>query len=65
MNNISFKIFLSGIPEYIKAEQIAEIAAKLGEIYVLRFKVKFTGSSRGFAYLQYMNPSLKELAIAT
>ena len=47
----------------MKAQQIAEIAILLGEMYILRFKVNFIGESRGFAYLQYLNPSLMPLAL--
>uniref|UniRef100_W8C2E2 RRM domain-containing protein n=1 Tax=Ceratitis capitata TaxID=7213 RepID=W8C2E2_CERCA len=57
------EIFLSGIPPEIRAEAIAEVAALIGELYILRFKVNFSGDSRGFAYLQYLNPTLMQLAI--
>ncbi|XP_061398893.1 dead end protein 1 [Musca vetustissima] len=58
------EIFLDGIPSETRPEKIAEIASQLGEVYVLRFKVNFSGDSRGFAYLQYMNPSIMQFAIA-
>ncbi|XP_055915328.1 uncharacterized protein LOC129948379 [Eupeodes corollae] len=57
------EMFLSGIPEHITADQIANVACLLGEMYILRFKVNFAGLSRGFAYLQYMNPSLMDYAL--
>ncbi|XP_067647667.1 uncharacterized protein tut [Eurosta solidaginis] len=63
LNACAGEIFLSGIPPEIRAEAIAEIAAILGELYILRYKVNFSGDSRGFAYLQYLNPSLMQLAI--
>lgn len=62
--NIFCKIFLDGIPADTRPEKIAEIASQLGEVYVLRFKVNFSGDSRGFAYLQYINPSLMSFAIS-
>ncbi|XP_019890615.2 uncharacterized protein LOC101893332 [Musca domestica] len=58
------EIFLDGIPADTRPEKIAEIASQLGEVYVLRFKVNFSGDSRGFAYLQYTNPSLMSFAIS-
>ncbi|XP_073839403.1 tumorous testis [Musca autumnalis] len=64
LNACAGEIFLSGIPGETRPEKIAEIAAQLGEVYVLRFKVNFSGDSRGFAYLQYMDPSLMYYAIA-
>ncbi|XP_036341133.1 uncharacterized protein LOC118750528 [Rhagoletis pomonella] len=63
LNACAGEIFISGIPPEIRAEAIAEIAALLGELYILRYKVNFSGDSRGFAYLQYVNPSLMQLAI--
>ncbi|XP_050335793.1 uncharacterized protein LOC126762791 [Bactrocera neohumeralis] len=63
LNACTGEVFLSGIPPEIPAESIAEIAALIGEIYILRYKVTFSGNSRGFAYLQYINPTLMQLAI--
>ncbi|XP_054732475.1 uncharacterized protein LOC129240595 [Anastrepha obliqua] len=63
LNACAGEIFLSGIPPEIRAESIAEIAALLGELYILRYKVNFSGDSRGFAYLQYLNPTLMKTAI--
>ncbi|XP_075161312.1 tumorous testis [Haematobia irritans] len=63
LNACAGEIFLCCIPADVSAEQIAEIASQFGEIYVLRFKVTFSGESRGFSYLQYMDPSLMSLAL--
>ncbi|KAM7359175.1 tumorous testis [Cochliomyia hominivorax] len=57
------EIFLCGIPPDTRAEQIAEIASFVGELYILRFKVHFSGASRGYAYLQYVDPNLMSLAL--
>ncbi|XP_041564352.1 probable RNA-binding protein 46 isoform X2 [Drosophila elegans] len=45
------------------AGEIVEVASELGEIYALRFKIDFSGQSRGYAYLQYINEALKEAAL--
>ncbi|XP_016969077.1 probable RNA-binding protein 46 isoform X2 [Drosophila rhopaloa] len=45
------------------AGEIVELASELGEIYALRFKIDFSGQSRGYAYLQYINAPLKEAAL--
>ncbi|XP_043649494.1 probable RNA-binding protein 46 [Drosophila teissieri] len=44
-------------------ERIVELASELGEVYVLRYKIDFSGKSRGYAYLQYINAPLKEAAL--
>lgn len=31
-----------------------QVAHMLGDVYKLRFKIDFSGESRGFAYLQYI-----------
>ncbi|XP_055842410.1 dead end protein 1 [Episyrphus balteatus] len=59
------EIFISAIPEHTTADQMAAVACLLGEMYILRFKVNFAGLSRGFAYLQYMDPNLMNYAIDT
>ncbi|XP_013111287.2 uncharacterized protein LOC106089839 [Stomoxys calcitrans] len=63
LNACEGEIFIHSIPAEVRAETIAEIASKLGEVYVLRYKVNFSGLSRGFAYLQYMDPSLMQYAL--
>uniref|UniRef100_A0A1A9WLL7 RRM domain-containing protein n=1 Tax=Glossina brevipalpis TaxID=37001 RepID=A0A1A9WLL7_9MUSC len=58
LNSCAGEIFICGIPRNTKPERIADIASLFGEIYVLRFKVSFSGDSRGFAYLQFLDPNL-------
>lgn len=40
-----------------------EVASELGEVYIMRYKIDFSGNSRGYAYLQYINVDLKESAM--
>ncbi|XP_039486489.1 APOBEC1 complementation factor [Drosophila santomea] len=44
-------------------ERLVELASELGDIYLLRYKIDFSGKSRGYAYLQYINAPLKEAAL--
>ncbi|KAH8361414.1 hypothetical protein KR084_001480 [Drosophila pseudotakahashii] len=59
------ELFLTGIPKDQRSspEKIVKLASELGEIYALRFKIDYAGNSRGYAYLQYINPVLKEKAM--
>ncbi|KAH8240137.1 hypothetical protein KR032_011481 [Drosophila birchii] len=57
------ELFLKNIPKHISPEMIIQIASELGEIYALRYKIDFCGGSRGFAYLQYIDESLKNKAL--
>uniref|UniRef100_A0A1A9UKR8 RRM domain-containing protein n=1 Tax=Glossina austeni TaxID=7395 RepID=A0A1A9UKR8_GLOAU len=63
LNSCAGEIFLTGISKETRAEQIVEIASLLGELYLLRFKVDHSGKSRGFAYLQYMDPNFMPIAL--
>ncbi|KNC29204.1 hypothetical protein FF38_01419, partial [Lucilia cuprina] len=63
LNACAGEIFLCGIPADTRAEKIAQVASLVGEVYILRFKVHFSGASRGFAYLQYIDPNLMTLAL--
>lgn len=40
-----------------------QVAVELGDVYMLRFKIDFSGSSRGYAYLQYIDARRKALAM--
>ncbi|XP_017129343.1 probable RNA-binding protein 46 isoform X1 [Drosophila elegans] len=59
------ELFLTAIRQnpHCTPEKIVEVASELGEIYALRFKIDFSGQSRGYAYLQYINEALKEAAL--
>ncbi|XP_016965132.1 uncharacterized protein LOC108034702 [Drosophila biarmipes] len=57
------ELYLTCIPKSCSAEKVAQVAGELGEIYALRFKIDFSGYSRGFAYLQYVSTPLKEAAL--
>ncbi|XP_017011806.3 probable RNA-binding protein 46 [Drosophila takahashii] len=59
------ELYLTCIPRDRRSspEKIVQLASELGEIYALRFKIDYAGNSRGYAYLQYINPPLKEAAM--
>lgn len=40
-----------------------QVAIELGDVYMLRFKIDFSGCSRGYAYLQYIDAQHKALAL--
>ncbi|KAL9907085.1 LOW QUALITY PROTEIN: tumorous testis [Glossina fuscipes fuscipes] len=63
LNSCAGEIFITGISRETRAERIAEIASLLGELYLLRFKVDYSGKSRGFAYLQYIDPNFMPTAL--
>ncbi|KAH8301962.1 hypothetical protein KR044_001293, partial [Drosophila immigrans] len=48
------ELFLSGISKSLAVEQVMQVALRLGDVYKIRFKIDYSGSSRGFAYLQYI-----------
>ncbi|XP_017073952.1 uncharacterized protein LOC108109784 [Drosophila eugracilis] len=59
------ELFLTGIPKYhlCTPEMLVDLASELGEVYSLRYKIDFSGQTRGYAYLQYINAPLKEAAL--
>ncbi|XP_034481017.1 uncharacterized protein LOC117786760 [Drosophila innubila] len=48
------ELYLNGIQREYTVDQIMQVAHMLGDVYKLRFKIDFSGESRGFAYLQYI-----------
>ncbi|KAL7732102.1 hypothetical protein ACLKA6_015858 [Drosophila palustris] len=48
------ELYLNGIQRNYSVDQIMQVAHMLGDVYKLRFKIDFSGESRGFAYLQYI-----------
>lgn len=40
-----------------------QVATELGDVYKLRFKIDFSGASRGYAYLQYIDERNMKLAL--
>ncbi|KAH8406868.1 hypothetical protein KR222_009641 [Zaprionus bogoriensis] len=56
------ELFLVRIKKDITAEDIMRVAVELGVVYKLRFKIDFSGASRGYAYLQYLDePNMKHV----
>ncbi|XP_034111326.1 uncharacterized protein LOC117572559 [Drosophila albomicans] len=48
------ELFLSSISKSQTVEQVMQVALQLGDVYKIRFKIDYSGSSRGYAYLQYL-----------
>lgn len=40
-----------------------KVAIELGDVYKLRFKISYSGSSRGYAYLQYIEERNMKVAL--
>ncbi|KAH8366001.1 hypothetical protein KR093_008114, partial [Drosophila rubida] len=48
------ELFLSGISKSLTVEEVMQVALQLGDVYKIRFKIDYSGNSRGYAYLQYI-----------
>ncbi|EDW17210.1 uncharacterized protein LOC6586465 [Drosophila mojavensis] len=55
------ELFLTHIHKRTTADHIMQVAVELGPVYTLRFKVDFSGCSRGYAYLQYVDKMHKSV----
>jgi splicing factor U2AF 65 kDa subunit len=57
------KIFVGGIPSYLGEEQVAELLKTFGELKSFNLvKESATGISKGFAFCEYVDPSVTDLA---
>ncbi|XP_064541663.1 uncharacterized protein tut [Drosophila montana] len=57
------ELFLTRIHKRSTPDHIMQVAIELGDVYMLRFKIDFSGCSRGYAYLQYIDAQHKALAL--
>ncbi|GAA5958891.1 hypothetical protein JCM21900_002270 [Sporobolomyces salmonicolor] len=59
------KIFIGGLPSYLNDEQVMELLSSFGELRAFNLvKEGGTGQSKGFAFCEYVDPALTEVACA-
>ncbi|KAI7863919.1 hypothetical protein BDF14DRAFT_1839943 [Spinellus fusiger] len=56
------KIFIGGLPMYLNEEQIMELLQSFGELRAFHLVKEPSGSSKGFAFCEYADPSVTDLA---
>ncbi|CAG8552063.1 18252_t:CDS:10 [Gigaspora rosea] len=57
------KIFIGGLPTYLNDEQVMELLKSFGELRAFNLvKDSLTGVSKGFAFCEYVDPSVTDLA---
>lgn len=58
-----FKLFVGGLPSYLNEEQVMELLKSFGELKAFNLvKDTGTGLSKGFAFCEYMNPIITDIA---
>jgi len=59
------KIFISGLPSYLTAEQVKELLSSFGQLKAFNLVVdQQTGMSKGYAFCEYLDTGLTDQAIA-
>jgi len=57
------KIFIGGLPTYLNDEQVMELLKSFGELRAFNLvKDSLTGVSKGFAFCEYVDPTVTDLA---
>ncbi|CAG8578720.1 17337_t:CDS:10 [Acaulospora morrowiae] len=57
------KIFIGGLPTYLNDEQVMELLKSFGELRAFNLvKDSLSGVSKGFAFCEYVDPSVTDLA---
>ncbi|KAG9295782.1 hypothetical protein G9A89_009011 [Geosiphon pyriformis] len=57
------KIFIGGLPTYLNDEQVIELLKSFGELRAFNLvKDSLTGVSKGFAFCEYVDPAVTDLA---
>ncbi|ORX95423.1 hypothetical protein K493DRAFT_219234 [Basidiobolus meristosporus CBS 931.73] len=57
------KIFIGGLPAYLNEEQVMELLKSFGELRAFNLvKDTATGLSKGFAFCEYVDPSVTDIA---
>lgn len=60
-----FKIFIGGLPTHLTADQVKELLSSFGQLKAFNLVVdQNTGVSKGYAFCEYLDPSLTDQAIA-
>ena len=59
-----YKLFVGGLPNYITENQVKELVCSFGEIKAFNLVFdKDTGLSKGYAFWEFLDPSVSEAAI--
>ncbi|CAD5228030.1 unnamed protein product [Bursaphelenchus okinawaensis] len=59
------KIFISGLPNYLTAEQVKELLSSFGQLKAFNLVIdQNTGLSKGYAFCEYLDTTLTDQAIA-
>ncbi|PIA17122.1 hypothetical protein COEREDRAFT_97055 [Coemansia reversa NRRL 1564] len=57
------KVYIGGIPTYLNEDQVMELLRAFGELKSFNLvKVNATGMSRGFAFCEYLDPNMTDIA---
>ncbi|KAI9342475.1 hypothetical protein DFJ73DRAFT_842630 [Zopfochytrium polystomum] len=58
-----FKLFIGGLPSYLNEEQVMELLKSFGDLKAFNLvKDSTTGISKGFAFCEYLNPVITDIA---
>ena len=59
------KIYISGLPTYLNEEQVKELLTSFGQLKAFNLQMDAaTGGSKGYAFAEYLDPTLTHQAIA-
>lgn len=57
------EIFVGNIPRWIVEDELMEIFSLVGNIYVIRLMIDFSGFNRGYAFITYEDSEQAEMAV--
>jgi splicing factor U2AF subunit len=58
-----YKIFIGGLPTHLTADQVKELLSSFGQLKAFNLVVdQNTGVSKGYAFCEYLDPSLTDQA---
>ncbi|CAD6188166.1 unnamed protein product [Caenorhabditis auriculariae] len=58
------KIFIGGLPTYLNDDQVKELLCSFGPLKSFSLSVDSQGNSKGYAFAEYLDPTLTDQAIA-
>ncbi|KAK0415786.1 hypothetical protein QR680_012118 [Steinernema hermaphroditum] len=59
------KLFIGGLPSYLTDEQVKELLSSFGQLKAFNLVMdQVTGQSKGYAFAEYLDPTLTDQAIA-
>ncbi|KAJ3333680.1 hypothetical protein HDU76_005154 [Blyttiomyces sp. JEL0837] len=58
-----YKLFVGGLPSYLNDDQVMELLKSFGDLRAFNLvKDSSTGLSKGYAFCEYLNPAITEIA---